>query len=188
VLISGKSGSGKSTLVKLLIKYLDNNYQGNITIGGYDLRDIDVFSLRNNVCYVSQNEFLYTDTVYENITLGRKIKYKDFLDICKNLFVNEIVKNSSLNYNYVIENNGENISGGEKERIIIARSILQKASIYIYDESFSEIDIKKEREILKYLFDRYPDKTFIIISHRFSNEDLFSKRITIGGEKYEFIK
>ena len=188
VLISGNSGSGKSTLIKLIIKYLDSNYQGSITVGGFDLKDIDIFSLRKNICYVSQNEYLYTDTIYRNITFGKRIKYDEFLKITKKIFVNEIVKNSSLGYNYVIENNGENISGGEKERIIIARSIFQNASIYIYDESFSEIDVNRERKILEYLFSEYPNKTFIVISHRFTNEDLFNKKITVGGGKYEFIK
>ena len=188
VLISGESGCGKSTLVKLLIKYLDNNYMGNITIGGYNLKDIDIFSLRKNICYVSQNEYLYTDTVYENIILGKSIKYSNFLDVVKNTFVNEIVRNSSLGYNYVIENNGENVSGGERERIIIARSIFEKASIYIYDESFSEIDVERERKILKYIFNLHSTKTFIVISHRLSNEDLFNKKIIVGGGKYEFVK
>ena len=188
VLIYGNSGSGKSTLIKLLIKYLDSNYHGEIKVGGYDLNKIDLFTLRNNICYVSQNEYLYTDSVYENITLGRKIKYNNFLDIVNNLFIDEVVKNSTLGYNYVIESNGENISGGEKSRIIIARSLLQKASIYVYDESFSEIDIERERKILNYLFNKFPDKTFIIISHRFSNEDLFNKKIRVGDGKYEFVK
>ena len=188
VLIYGNSGSGKSTLVKLLIKYLDNNYNGEIIVGGYDLKKIDIFSLRNNICYVSQNEYLYTDSVYENITLGRKIKYKNFLDITSNLFIDEIVKNSTLGFNYLIENNGENISGGERKRIIIARSLLQQANIYIYDESFSEIDVERERKILKYLFNKYSDKTFIIISHRFSNEELFNKKIRVGDGNYEFVK
>lgn len=188
VLIYGNSGSGKSTLMKLLIKYLDGNYRGDIKVGGYDLKELDIFTLRKNICYVSQNEYLYTDSVYENITLGRSVKYKKFLDIANNLFIDEIVKNSTLGYNYVIENNGENVSGGEKERILIARSLFQKANIYIYDESFSEIDIEKERIILSYLFKTFPQKTFIIISHRFSNEDLFNKKIKVGDGKYEFVK
>ena len=105
-----------------------------------------------------------------------------------NLFINEIVKNSVLGYNYMIENNGENISGGERKRIIIARSLLQKANIYIYDESFSELDIIKERKILDYIFKTYPNKTFVIVSHRFSNEDLFDKKIKVGDGEYEFVK
>ncbi len=187
VLIYGNSGCGKSTLAKLLIKFLDENYQGEIKVGGYDLTKIDMFSLRKNICYVSQNEYLYSNSVYENIVLGRKIKYNQFLDVANSLFVDEIVKNSSLGYNYVIENNGENISGGEKARIIIARSVFQSANIYIYDESFSEIDTIKERKILEYLFKKYSDKTFIVISHRFSNKDLFNKKIKVGDGKYEFV-
>lgn len=188
VLLYGNSGCGKSTIIKLLIKYLDNNYLGEIKIGGYDLKKLDLYSLRSNICYVSQNEYLYTDSIYENITLGRKIKYNEFLDIANNLSIDEIAKNSTLGYNYVIEGNGENISGGERARIIIARTILQKANIYIYDESFSEIDIPMEKKILNYIFSRYPDKTIIVISHRFSNEDLFNKKIKVGDGKYEFTK
>lgn len=188
ILFSGPSGCGKSTLIKLLIKYLDSNYQGDIIVGGYDLKYIDILSLRNNICYVSQNEYLYTDSVYENITLGKKVKYSDFLNITRNTFVNEIVSNSTLGFNYVIENNGENISGGERARIIIARALLQKANIYIFDETFNEIDIDKERKILEYVFNLYPEKTFLVISHRLSNEDLFDKRIIMKGGKCEYIK
>ena len=188
VLIYGNSGCGKSTIIKLLIKYLDNSYQGLIKVGGYDLKKIDIFSLRDNICYISQNEFLFTDSVYENITLGKKIKYNFFLDIANNICIDEIVKNSSLGYNFVIEGNGENISGGERSRIIIARSVLQKANIYIYDESFSEIDIIRERKILMYLFELYRSKTFIIISHRFSNEDLFNRKIRVGDSQYEYVR
>ena len=117
--------------MQLLTRYLDNNYQGDITIGGYDLKYIDVLSLRKNICYVSQSEYLYTDSVYENISLGKKIKYNDFLDVSKNLFVNEIVNNSSIGYNYVIENNGENISGGERARIIIAPYFAKQIFIFL---------------------------------------------------------
>ncbi len=183
VLVCSESGSGKSTLIKLLIKYLDNNYTGNITIDGFDLKKIDIYSLRNNICYISQNEYLYTDTVYENITLGRKIPYKKFLELAKNLYIDEIVSKSSLGFNYLIENNGENISGGEKGRILIARSLIGYSNIYIYDETFSSLDINKERNILKYLFSIYKDKTFIIVSHRKSNMDLFNQIIEFGGER-----
>ena len=166
VLIYGNSGCGKSTLMQLLIKYLDNNYSGDISIGGYDLKKIDFKSLRKNICYVSQNEYLYTDSVLNNITLGRNIDYKKVLNISKNVFVDEIVKNSNLGYNYLIENDGENISGGEKMRILIARSLIYKYNMYIYDETFSAIDINMERKILNYLFTLCKDKTFIIVSHR----------------------
>ena len=182
VLIYGNSGCGKSTLMQLIIKYLDNNYKGNIYLDGYDLKQIDLFSIRKNICYVSQNEYLYTDSVLNNITLGRKVKYKNVLEIGKSLYINNIVEHSNLGYNYLLENNGENISGGERMRIILARSLIGKYNIYIYDETFSAIDISMEREILKYLFSLYKDKTFVIISHRQSNVDLFNKVVHLNGE------
>ena len=184
VLIYGESGSGKSTLMQILIRYLDNAYTGDITINGFNLKDIDLISLRENICYISQNEFLYTDSVYENITLGRKIKYKDFLNLCKNLFIDEIVKRSNISYDYLVENNGENISGGEKSRIILARSLVKKSNIYILDESFSSIDIEKERKILEYVFKEFKDKTFIIISHRKSNIDLYDLKYKVKDGCY----
>lgn len=182
VLLKGKSGSGKSTLMRLLIKYIDNNYQGNIIIDGFNLKEIELGTLRKNICYVSQEEYLYTDSVYENITLGRKISYEKFLLHAKGLFIDEIVKKSVLGYNYLIENNGENLSGGERMRIIIARSIIRAFNIYIYDETFSGLDVTLERDILNYLFKLYPDKTFIIVSHRDSNCDLYDKIIKFGEE------
>ncbi len=184
ILIYGVSGSGKSTLMQLIIGYLDNNYHGNITIGGIDLKDIDLYTLRSNICYVSQNEYLYTNSVYENITLGRKISYQKFLDLCKNLYIDKIIQNSTLGYNYLIEGNGENISGGEKERIIIARSLLTNANILIFDETFSALDISMERSILNYLFTTYKDKTIIVISHRKSNIDLYNQKIMVGRGIY----
>ena len=184
ILICGESGIGKSTVMQLLTRYLDNNYQGSIVIDGYELKNIDLYSLRSNISYISQNEYLYTDSLYENITLGRKIKYKDFLDLTKNTLVDEIVNKNNLNYNYLIEGNGDNLSGGEKARIIIARSILKNSNIYIFDESFNALDVDKERKILEYLFNTYKDKTFIIISHRKSNIDLYNQVIMVGEDGY----
>ena len=184
ILICGESGIGKSTVMQLLTRYLDNNYQGSIVIDGYELKNIDLYSLRSNISYVSQNEYLYTDSLYENITLGRKIKYKDFLDLTKNTLVDEVVNKNNLNYNYLIEGNGDNLSGGEKARIIIARSILKNSNIYIFDESFNALDVDKERKILEYLFNTYKDKTFIIISHRKSNIDLYNQVIMVGENGY----
>lgn len=182
VLIHGNSGCGKSTLMQLIIKYLDNNYNGNIYLDGYNLKQIDLFSIRKNICYVSQNEYLYTDSILNNITLGRKISYKNILKMGKNLYIDNIVEHSNLGYNYLLENNGENISGGERMRVIIARTLIGKYNVYIYDETFSAIDISMEREILKYLFSLYQDKTFIIISHRQSNTDLFNKVVHLSEE------
>ena len=100
--------------------------------------------------------------------------------------VDEIVEKHPLKYELLLEENGFNISGGERQRILLARAILKDADIYIFDESLNEIDIDRERIILKNIFDKYPDKTFIIISHRYHNNDLFSRKIEMkDGKCYE---
>ncbi len=186
VLICGKSGNGKSTLMKIIMKYLDK-YHGTITIDNYDLKDISLYDIRNRLCYVSQKENVYTDTIYNNIVLFKDIKYENFLDIVKKTGVDEIVKNNPMGYNYRLEENAFNLSGGERQRIIIARTILCDRDIYIFDEAMNAIDINKERTILRNIFSMLHDKTIIVISHRFSNNDLFNKTINIGRDNYEFI-
>lgn len=184
VLIYGESGNGKSTLMKILIKYL-NDYQGNIELDGYNLKSLNLFEIRSKICYVSQKENLFTDSIYNNIVLERKVDYETFLNICKLTFVKEIVENKSLSYDYLLEENGFNLSGGERQKIILARTLLQTADIYIFDEALNAIDINKERIILNNIFTLFKDKTIIVVSHRFNNSDLFDKKIIIGEGNYE---
>ena len=184
VLVYGNSGSGKSTLMKLLVKYLQG-YQGVIELDGYNLQNLNLYDIRTKICYVSQKENLFTDSIYNNIVLGRNISYETFLEVCNLTFVSEIVENKTLNYHYLIEENGFNLSGGERQRIILARTLLQQADIYIFDEALNAIDIKKERLILQNIFNLYPNKTIIIVSHRFNNSDLFNKKIIIKEGLYE---
>ena len=100
--------------------------------------------------------------------------------------VDEIVDNHPLKYQMLLEENGFNISGGERQRILLARAILKDADLYIFDESLNEIDIDRERIILNNIFDKYPEKTFIIISHRYHNNDLFNRTIEMkNGKCYE---
>ena len=186
VLIYGDSGSGKSTLMKLLIKYYDG-YQGVIELDGYNLQTFSLYDIRNRICYVSQKENLFTDSIYNNIVLNRNVSYNAFLDICKLTYVNELVEKKSLDYNYLLEENGFNLSGGERQRVILARTLLQQADIYIFDEALNAIDVTKERLILKNVFSLFPDKTIIVVSHRFNNNDLFDKKILINEKgMYEY--
>ena len=179
VLICGDSGKGKSTLVKLLMKYM-SDYEGKIYLDNRELSDYELMDIRERICYVSQNEVLFTDSIYNNITLGRDVSYDEVLSICKLMKVNEIIEKLPLKQDSLIEENGFNLSGGERQRIILARTLLKQADIYIFDEALNAIDVKKERIILKNMFKLLKDKTVIIVSHRFNNEDLFNQKIVLG--------
>ena len=181
VLICGDSGKGKSTLMKLLMKYM-KGYEGKIYLDNRELDDYELSDIREHICYVSQNETLFTDNVYNNITLNRNISFDIVMNICKLMKVDEIVEKMPLKYDSLIEENGFNLSGGEKQRIILARTILKEADIYIFDEALNAIDIKRERIILKNLFKLLKNKTIIVVSHRFNNEDLFEQKIILGNE------
>ena len=178
VFIHGESGTGKSTLVKLLTMYL-KGYKGKIYIDDIELSNIPLYDIRNKICYISQKEGLFNDTIYNNIVLEKEVDYKLFLKVAKLTLTDEIVNNNESGYNLLLEENGFNISGGERQRIILARSILRKADIYIFDESLNAIDIEREKIILKNIFKYLKGKTIIVISHRFDNSNLFDKKIVI---------
>lgn len=186
VLIYGESGSGKSTLAKILSKHL----QVENKMFFFNSKDINYYTdcdIKKKICYISQQETLFTDSVYQNIILDKDIDYSKFLEVCKLCMVDEFVSQNILNYDMLLEENGFNLSGGQRQRIILARSLLkEEADIYILDEALNEVDIKKERKILEAIFSYYPDKTFMVISHRFHNNDLFNKKYLIDkGISYE---
>lgn len=180
IFLYGPSGTGKSTFVKLLMRYIEIPF-GYISINNIDINHYHLDILRNNITYVSQQEYLFNDTLYNNITLGREIDKNEIEKVVKMLYLNEV---GSLNR--MVEENGFNFSGGERQRIILARSVLKKSSIYIFDEALSQIDVVKERDILINIFKYLKDKTIIVISHRFDNKDLFERIIRIEkGSIYE---
>lgn len=178
VLLLGPSGSGKSTMLKLLYKYLPAD-RDKIFINNYDINDYSMSDIRSSITYISQNELLYNDTIRNNIILDRNISEIDYLNICKILHIDDIVKDNILGYDYLLEENGVNISGGQRQRIILARSLLKNSKIIMIDEGFNQIDINLEREILSDIFKYFHNKTFIIISHRIENSDLYNRIIKI---------
>lgn len=178
VMLFGPSGSGKSTILKLIKKYYETN---NIKIN-------NKIKENENVIYVSQNEILFTDTLYNNIVLNRNIseeKIKEVMSMCS---IDSIFKNNILSYNMLIEENGFNISGGEKQRIILARTLLTDFEVLLLDESFSEMDINLERKIIKNILSKFKDKIIIMVSHRKDNLDLFNTLIEFKNNKIEIIK
>lgn len=185
ILISGPSGSGKSTLVKILMRYIEipanMAFISNIDINHYHLENI-----RKNITYVSSCEYLFTDTFKNNICLFKDIKEDELEKVVKLTLTDEIVNG---NYESLIEENGFNLSSGEKQRIILARSLLRKSNIYIFDEAFGQIDISREKKILENIFDYLNDKIIIVISHRFNNKKLFDRVLKIeDGDIHEVKK
>lgn len=178
ILIYGKSGIGKSTIMKILMKYI-NEYEGNIKIGKINLKDISPNDILSNITYVSQNSFINNDTLKNNIVYTREItdeKYEQVLEICN---LKKLRDKNKLRNNFMIEENGFNISGGERQKIILARSILNDFNYLILDESLSEIGFKEEKEIIGKLFNCFKDKTIIYISHKKEIIDMFENKYKI---------
>ena len=183
LLIFGKSGSGKTTLIKIIAGYL-TGYTGNILINKNKDFGIVEF-LRKRVTYIRQGDTLLNMSLRDNILLGRDISDEEFMRVCQLLKIDEFASKNPLKYDLLVDENGENLSAGERQRVLLARGILKEGDIYILDESLSNLDIKLERSILKNIFEYLKDKTVIVVSHRFYNEDLFTRKIELKkGEVY----
>ena len=181
ILITGNSGCGKSTLAKIISGFIEVK-RNKVFIGNVDINDINLWNLREQVTYVSQNEYLFNNTLYENINIKKARDKSKVLEISKCMLVDEIVSKNSSGFNMLLEENAINLSGGERQRVILARTFLKNSNIFILDETFSEINIEKERIILENIFSKFIDKTIIVISHRFDNSDLFDE--VYNMEKY----
>ena len=178
IMICGSSGSGKSTLLKLLMRYYSIN-RGMISIDGIDINDYKVKSLRKNILYISQNEIVFNDTLLNNLNFYSRDN-NDVLKMARLVEFNEIMDND-LGLNMMIEENGFNLSGGQRQRIVLARSLLKQAQIILIDEGLSQVDISLERKILKNIFSEFKDRTFIIVSHRMENIDLYDRVVKINS-------
>ncbi|MDG0838924.1 peptidase domain-containing ABC transporter [Staphylococcus equorum] len=185
VALVGESGSGKSTIAKMMLKYYTPQ-KGNIYIDGNKLTDINPGTWRDKVSYVSQNNFVFFGTVLENLLINGTNNYsmEDVIKVCKAVGAHKFIKELPLGYYSVLESNGENLSGGEIQRICLARAFLKKADILILDEPTSALDFTTENKIKKYLENL--DTTVIVISHRLNLVSNFDKIITFGeGEMLE---
>ena len=182
ILLSGESGSGKSTLLKMLLRYVEINYN-EISINNIDINHYHLENIRSNITYVTSNEYLFTDTIRNNITMYQETEEIELKKVCEICMVEDMIKSNMLGYDSLLEENGFNFSNGERQRIILARSILRKSNIYIFDEAFSGIDILREKKILEGIFHYLNDKTIIIISHRFNNKKEFDRVLKLERGK-----
>ena len=164
----GPSGSGKSTLAKLIAGYWDIT-EGNINIGGYNLNEIPLKQLYSLTAFVSQDNFLFNESIRENIRMGNpSASDKEVEDIAKKSGCHDFIMKMEDGYDTVVGSSGSHVSGGERQRISIARAMLKNAPIVILDEATSYIDPENEVIIKQALSKLIKDKTVIIIAHRLS--------------------
>lgn len=174
VIIKGTSGKGKSTICKLINKEYDN-YSGEIYIGGEKLKEISTKELRENLSYSCQTEKIFTGTIRENILMGRKISEEEFDKISKICELDRIIKNRPFKYDTFLYGGGEELSGGERQLIILARTLILNKKIIILDETLSEVNDMLEDRILSKIFSYYKENTIIYISHK--NKKKYFKRV-----------
>lgn len=184
VLITGKSGSGKSTILKVILKYLPN-YKGIIQIGNKDLKIINNEVLNNSITYIGQNEKLFTSTFKDNIILNRNINESEYEKVLKICELDKLRDNRKFKDDFIIEESGFNISGGEYQRIVLARALLKNSNYIFIDEALSEVNINLEKQIMKNILKEFQDKTIIYISHKEEIKELFKTIYNLERRDYE---
>lgn len=168
IALVGRSGCGKTTLSKLLLKfYLPN--EGRISYNGSDIDDINAFSLRETVGCVPQDVRTFSGSIRENLLLGRKGVSKSEMDrICDISGCTEFLKKLPAGYDTYLDENGGGLSGGEKQRLAIARALLRRPDFLIFDEATSNMDFITEKKTYDLIFGGLKDTTILIIAHRLS--------------------
>ena len=167
--IIGGTGSSKSSLIQLISRLYDVT-SGSVKVGGIDVRQYDVESLRNQVAVVLQKNVLFSGTIKENLRWGNKeATDQEMINACKMACADEFISLFPDKYDTYIEQGGSNVSGGQKQRLCIARALLKKPKILILDDSTSAVDTKTDAKIRKALQSYIPETTKIIIAQRTSS-------------------
>lgn len=177
VLIKGNNGSGKSTIINILTKNIDD-YNGKVSIG-YDIRDISYNSYLEHISYVNQDSGLFEDSIINNIVLNNETDNNKLDEIIKILNLDEVIKNKERGINTLIK---DNFSGGEKQKIIIARCLYKCSDIMVFDEAFSEISSNDRINIINKINDVYRDKTIIYVNH-FNDNIKYDQILEIKGTR-----
>lgn len=167
--IIGTIGSGKTTLMNLLLRlYPVSN--GKIFIGGQDINDLDLAKLRNSISYITQDNFLFSTTIKDNISLFRdEFQDKEIEESTEKSMISGEIEKMKNGINTIIGERGIDLSGGQKQRVVISRAFLNKSNIVIFDDTFSALDNKTEKLLLENIKELVKDKTCIIISNRISD-------------------
>lgn len=177
--IIGGTGTGKSSLVNLIPRLYDAT-SGEVKVGGVNVKDYDIETLRNEVAVVLQKNVLFSGTIAENIRWGNKDASDEEVErVCKLAQADDFVKSFPEKYNTYIEQGGTNVSGGQKQRLCIARALLKKPKILILDDSTSAVDTKTDSLIRKAFKEEIPNTTKFIIAQRISSVEDADKIIVM---------
>ena len=167
--IIGGTGSSKSSLVNLISRLYDVT-DGSVCVGGTDVREYDLEALRNNVSVVLQKNVLFSGTILDNLRWGdENATEEDCIRVCKIACADEFIQKMPNKYNTYIEQGGTNVSGGQKQRLCIARALLKKPKVLILDDSTSAVDTATDAKIRKAFAEEIPDTTKLIIAQRISS-------------------
>ena len=179
IAIIGRTGSGKSTLAQLLMRMFDTD-KGRISFDGKDIRSLDLTSLRQQISYVPQDGFLFSDTVENNIAFGaRRVDPEGVREAARRAVIHKDIETFPKGYQTEIGERGVMLSGGQKQRISIARALMKQAPILILDDCLSAVDARTEKEIITNLRSYLEGRTSLLITHRIFSLLDFDKIIVL---------
>jgi ATP-binding cassette subfamily B protein len=185
--IIGSTGSGKTTLVQLIPRLYDS-IGGTVFVGGRDVKDYDLETLRDSVAIVLQKNILFSGTIKENLRwVNKDASDEELVQACKLAQADEFIRGFPQGYDTYIEQGGSNVSGGQKQRLCIARGLLKKPKILILDDSTSAVDTKTDALIRQAFRDDIPDTTKIIIAQRISSVEGADKIVVMDGGRVSAI-
>ena len=189
IALVGPSGSGKSTIARLIASMWDVT-AGRILVGGVDIRDIPLDLYMDRIAYVSQNTYLFNDTVMNNLKLGsagRQIGDREVVDVCKKAGVHDFILSLENGYDTVVGSGGGHLSGGEKQRLSIARAMIKDAPIVILDEATAYSDPENEAILQESVSRLVKNKTLIVIAHRLSTVMSADRIVLINDGRIEAV-
>ena len=166
--IIGRSGNGKSTIFNLLLRYFDSN-EGQILLDGIDIKDLSEKELRKNISIIRQTPFLFNMSIIDNFRLVKSdVTLKEVRKVCKEAYIDDYIMSLPNKYETIVGGGGINLSGRQKQRLAIARTLLLNTKIILFDEATSALD-NESQEYIKKTIDKLVDKhTIIIVAHRLS--------------------